>query len=183
VSVGFFETWHRFDFKLCATDTPLNIAANGYLTFTVEGVIVADIPLSIFVGEIVEETETTVAAVHPYPAIFASYSHDDTHIVERVERAYQALGMDYLRDVYALKSGQDWDDQVLALIEQADIFQLFWSTTAAASPYVRQEWEHALKLNEKNVHFIRPVYWEEPMPPAPDPLSSLHFAYQPELDD
>ncbi len=36
-----------------------------------------------------------------------SYSHADTAIVEAVEKASQALGMDYLRDVMTLKSGQD----------------------------------------------------------------------------
>ncbi len=186
ISIGFYEDWHRLDFKLRATeDAPLNLAANGALTFTVEGVIVADIPLSIFVGDgktrIKADVVTTT--VKPYPAIFASYSHDDINIVECVERAYRALGMDYLRDVHTLKSGQDWDDQLLTLIENADIFQLFWSNTAADSPYVRKEWEHALGLGRDENAFIRPVYWEMPMPGVPDELEHIHFAYQPNLGE
>jgi hypothetical protein len=65
------------------------------------------------------------------------------------------------------------------MIEQADIFQLFWSSNSMLSPFVRQEWEHALRLNRP--HFIRPTYWEEPMPMAPEKdlppeaLRRLHF--------
>lgn len=183
ITIGLYEDWHRLEFKLRAKDAPLNMAANGYLTFTVLGVIVADIPLSIFVGETTSPGPTASVTQKLYQAIFCSYSHKDMVIVERVERAYKALGMDFLRDVYTLKSGQDWDDQLLKLIEQADIFQLFWSRTAAESKYVRQEWEYALKLNRQQNSFIRPVYWEEPMPPVPPELGEIHFAFEPELDD
>ncbi len=75
-----------------------------------------------------------------YQSIFCSYSHKDTQIVERVERAYKALGMTFLRDVETLRSGQDWSAELLKLIERADIFQLFWSSAAAESPAVRKEW-------------------------------------------
>lgn len=33
------------------------------------------------------------------------------------------------------------------------------------SPFVRREWEQALALNRP--HFIRPVYWEDPLPEHP----------------
>lgn len=186
-SVAFFEDWHRLDFRARARTAPLNQAANGRLTFTVEGVIVADIPLSIFVTPGVAGIETPPnlanSAANPYPAIFCSYSHRDKQIVERVERAYRVLGLDYLRDVTTLRSGQRWNDQLMRLIERADIFQLFWSHTAAKSKYVRQEWEHALAVGGAREAFIRPVYWQQPMPPVPEALGHLHFAYQPDLAD
>lgn len=183
ITIGLFEDWHRLNFKLRATEAPLDAATNGYLSFTVQGVIVADIPLSIFVSRTVSVGEPVRHSQSLYQAIFCSYSHKDVAIVERVERAYKALGMDFLRDVYTLKSGQDWDDQLLRLIERADIFQLFWSHTAAQSKYVRMEWEHALSLNRQDRNFIRPVYWEQPIPPVPPELSEIHFAYEPALDD
>jgi hypothetical protein len=187
-SIQFFEDWQRFEFKLRAVSAPLDQAANGRITFTVEGVIAADIPLSIYVGGSASSagggtssTTSVRSAGKPYDAIFCSYSHRDTQIVERVERAYRALGLDYLRDVITLKSGQEWNAELLRLIERADIFQLFWSKAAAESKYVREEWEHALAL--KRPAFIRPVYWEQPMPPVPPELGHIHFAYQPNLDD
>jgi hypothetical protein len=182
LSLAFFESWHRFDFKLQAFNAPLNQAANGWLTFSLAGVIVADIPLSIFVGESVTTDHLASATGRLYQSIFCSYSHEDTPIVERVERACKALGLDYLRDVVSLKSGAHWSEEVLGMIDRADIFQLFWSPAAADSKYVRQEWEYALKLNREHANFIRPVYWQQPMPPPPEPMNHIHFAYQPDLD-
>ncbi len=180
-SIAFYEDWQRFNFKLRVVDAPLNQAVNGSLTFTVEGVIVSTIPLSVYVTD--ASTASTMVAMTQklYKAIFCSYSHQDSAVVERVEAAYQALGFDFLRDVRTLKSGQDWDDALYALIEKADIFQLFWSQAAAHSEYVEREWRHALTLKREENSFIRPVYWQQPMPPAPRDLAHIHFAYEPEL--
>lgn len=181
-TVGFYKDWHRFDFEVRAKGAPLNLAANGLLTFSVEGIIVADVPLSIYVGESLSAANGQANAVaKAYQAIFCSYSHQDQQIVARAERAYKALGLDYLRDVLSLKSGQDWSDELLNLINSADIFQLFWSHAAAESDHVRSEWEHALQVAGWKANFIRPVYWEDPKPIIPAELKHLHFAYQPDL--
>lgn len=181
--MGFYEDWQRFDFKLRPVTAPLDIAANGRITFTVEGVIVADVPLSVYVGASASPGESaTVNTTRPiYQSIFCSYSHKDTQIVERVESAYKALGLTFLRDVISLRSGQDWDDALLRLIDSADVFQLFWSEAASASPAVRKEWEHALGLKRQDDAFIRPVYWQQPMPPPAPELAAIHFAFEPEL--
>jgi hypothetical protein len=181
-TVGFYKDWHRFDFEVRAKGAPLNQATNGLLTFSVEGIIVADVPLSIYVGETLSAGSGQANAVAKvYQAIFCSYSHQDQQIVARAERAYKALGLDYLRDVMSLKSGQDWSDELLKLINNADIFQLFWSHAAAESDHVRSEWEHALQVAGWKANFIRPVYWEDPKPSIPGELKHLHFAYQPDL--
>jgi hypothetical protein len=179
ITLGFYEPFHRFDFKVRATSAPLDLAANGMVTFTVEGIIVAELPISIFVGRMVGESLTGAVTKPAYTSIFCSYSRDDTAIIERVEKAYKALGFTYLRDVISLRSGQDWNSEILKLIETADLFQLFWSPTAADSKYVREEWEHALKFNRP----VRPVYWQKPIPKVPDELRSIHFAYMPELGE
>jgi len=176
-ALGFYEPFHRFSFKVRATSATPDLAVNGSMTFTVEGVIVAELPISIFVGEIVGEAMTGAVTKSAYDAIFCSYSHDDTQIVERVERAYKALGFTYLRDVISLRSGQVWNEELMRMIEQADIFQLFWSSSAAGSRYVEQEWRHALETRRQ----IRPVYWEQPIAKVPDDLRNLHFAYVPDL--
>jgi hypothetical protein len=58
---------------------------------------------------------------------------------------------------------------------------LFWSHNAARSVYVELEWRHALSLGREATNFIRPVYWEEPIPRPPIDLESFHFAFVPEL--
>lgn len=183
VTVGFYDAWERFNFELRAKSAPLNQFATGRIVFTVEGLIVGEVPLSIFVGETPAEWEFKENPTKMYQAIFCSYSHADTKIIERLERAYKSLGMDYLRDITTLKSGTHWSDELLALIDRADVFQLFWSQTAADSKYVRQEWEHALKYEKDRPNFIRPVWWQDPMPPVPKELGHIHFWHQPDLDD
>ena len=39
-----------------------------------------------------------------------------------------------------------------------------------------------LALANKPGNFIRPVYWQQPMPPVPPPLQHIHFAYDETLD-
>src|SRR4029079_9118355 len=113
-TVGFYKDWHRFDFEVRAKGAPLNQATNGLLTFSVEGIIVADVPLSIYVGEKLSAANGQANAIaKAYQAIFCSYSHQDQQIVARAERAYKALDLDYLRDVLSLKSGQEWSDELL----------------------------------------------------------------------
>jgi GAF domain/TIR domain len=183
ISMAFYEDWQRFDFKLRAKEAPLYQAANGWITFSVEGLIVGDIPLSVYVSDKAQADVPTISATNKlYEAIFCSYSRQDTSIIERVEKAYKALGLDYLRDVESLRSGQHWSDELRALIDRADIFQLFWSPSAAESNFVRMEWEYALKRDRDKANFIRPVYWVNPIPAVPSELSHIHFAYEPGLE-
>ena len=64
----------------------------------------------------------------------------------------------------------------MKMIDTSDLFQLFWSTSAAQSAYVRQEWQYALH-QLRGEGFIRPVYWERPLVSPPVELHHLHFAY------
>jgi hypothetical protein len=173
--------WQRADFTMRATGERAGHVVRGSIGCFVGPLLIADIPLTVVVprpGEAsAEEVAAAVESTRTYQAVFASYSHADTGIVEAMEKACQALGMDYLRDVMTLKSGQSWSDELLRMIEKADIFQLFWSAASCQSSYVEQEWRHALRLsNQKGAAFIRPIYWERPMAAVPSPLSHIHFA-------
>jgi hypothetical protein len=100
-------------------------------------------------------------------------------VVNEFERFAATLGDRYLRDAMDLRTGQQWRDELRRFIDEADVFQLFWSSSSMRSPYVREEWEYALSLGRPN--FVRPTYWESPLPksagedlPPPD-LKRLHF--------
>lgn len=181
LSLRFRGDWRRFDFDFRAHNAPLDTGVDGRITFLVEGMIVADVPISVYVSQTAGEAalQPREATVSPYQAIFCSYSHQDTAIVERVERASRYFNFRYLRDVTTLRSGEAWNARLLELIDSADIFQLFWSKHAAESAYVRQEYQHAIELRRRGVKvptFIRPIRWEEPMPvPPPPELAELHF--------
>ena len=121
-----------------------------------------------------------VARGRTFGKVFASYSHKDREVVAEVEAVARTLRHDYLRDVLNLRAGEDWEARVRELIEEADLFQLFWSTNAMMSEQVRREWEFALSLGRPE--FIAPVYWEDPLPRSsehglpPPTLTKLHFA-------
>ncbi|MBZ0303184.1 MAG: toll/interleukin-1 receptor domain-containing protein, partial [Anaerolineae bacterium] len=182
MTLGFFEDWHRFEFKMRARDAPLNAAANGLLTFMADGIIAADIPLSVFVAHDVAPSAPQATPARPiYDTVFASYSHKDTAVVLKVEAAAKTFGMTYLRDVITLRSGEDWSVGLEKMIDDATIFQIFWSAPYSQSMHCRREWEYAVGLRREAVRFIRPVYWLQPMPDPPALLQHLHFAYQPDL--
>ena len=179
------EDWHRAEFRMQATpDLPefaLGQAVNGRVAFYVGPVLVAEVPIWTHVraeadASAADQPDTQVTA-DPYQRIFLSYSHKDVLIVQQLERAYTVLGMQSLRDVHVLRSGEEWHPALLRHIEQADIFQLYWSNNAKHSTYTEHEWRHALKQTRPS--FIRPLYWEHPMPDPPPELAAIHFAYLP----
>jgi len=109
--------------------------------------LVAQVPLSIHVrgaGEPQERAETaTTSTGRLFGSVFASYAHEDDHVVWAFAEAYRALGIDVLVDRASLRAGEDWEQRLLRLIEEADLFQLSWSEAANRSPYVAEEWQHA----------------------------------------
>jgi serine phosphatase RsbU (regulator of sigma subunit) len=174
---------HREEFDLRASSGLDGTTARGRLSAYLGAILLAEVDFAIKVDSLHrsaargEPQET--AAARPYHKIFASYSHKDIEIVRQYEKFVQTLGDQYLRDVRDLRSGQDWDEALSRLIDQADVFQLFWSTNSMRSPFVRREWEYALSLDRSS--FIRPTYWELPFPESSDPplppdeLRRLHF--------
>ena len=157
----------------------LNQSLNGNISFYIGSILIAEISISAFITDepVTVGSDQVYGSVadDPYSAIFVSYSHEDTFIVQELERAYTALGLQYIRDVNILRSGQRWNKELLSKINEADIFQLCWSKAAKKSKFVKREYKHALKL--KREAFLRPVYWEVPMPDPPKALKDIHFAY------
>ena len=179
ISFLWLEDWHCAEFRVrTISEAPASHAAmHGKVSFYVGPILVAEVRVdAVFSSEDRQITSpAAVLSVEPYQAVFVSYSHEDFKIVRELEKAYTALGLEYLRDVRKLRSGEQWDAALLDMIENADIFQLCWSSAARASPYVEREWRHALSKGRPG--FIRPTYWEEPMPPPPPELASIHFAH------
>lgn len=180
-TILWLEDWHRAEFRLQANpDDPefeAESAVNGRVAFYVGPILVAETKIWAFISEDADEDQIEqpeeIAAADPYRDIFISYSHKDTAIVEQVEKALATLGDKLLRDAHDLRSGEDWNAALLDMIDRANIFQLFWSNNSKASIYVEQEWRRALARNRPN--FIRPIFWEDPIPKPPDELRHIHF--------
>lgn len=155
----------------------------GHVEVRVDGLIAAQIPVSITM------TTDRDATALPQPRhstaemlrrVFASYAHDDEDIVRRCKSAYRALGIHLFVDRDDIESGELWWPLIQKMIASHDLFQLYWSASAAASQVVAHEWGLALqvaKTKPMGTDFIRPVYWQRPMPRPPAVLSPIHFRY------
>jgi pSer/pThr/pTyr-binding forkhead associated (FHA) protein len=174
------EDWQRTIFRYRASKELAGSAVNGKINIFVGPLLVATIKMPLLLeGRILQPQDHYLQTTADlYKQIFASYSHNDAQIVFTCRNVYKALGFDVLIDIDSLRAGQVFSSALRQMIDNADIFQLFWSEQAAKSPYVRQEWEYALQLN-RGEGFVRPVYWEIPMVQPPDELANLHFAYLP----
>ena len=179
------EDVHREEFRLRADAELDGRTARGTLRVYLGMIILAEVDLALRVDTTAPPPSVPGPVAppdqaRPYRKIFASYSHRDIEVVRQFERIAQALGDDYLRDLARLRAGTDWDEALLRLIDDADVFQLFWSSNSMRSPHVLREWEYAESLARP--HFIRPTYWEEPLPSSdnpplpPDSLRRLHFS-------
>lgn len=186
----------RFDFTFTPSLGQAGDLLTGRIAVLVAGIEVASIP---FTTEIIPaepvlrsdaQPENPLAAakfthsppVSLYERIFISYAREDKAIANAYRLAQMAIGHEVFMDSYSIRSGEHWQAALARAIDSADIFQLFWSQASSSSDAVRHEWQYALqyKCSETRcVGFIRPVYWETPMPPPPQELSHLNFRYVP----
>jgi hypothetical protein len=94
-----------------------------------------------------------------------------------IHRAFETVAEStsdqFMRDVRQLRAGKKLDPKLLELIEQADVFQLFWSKHAAESQQVEREWRHALTQRPTRPSFIRLVYWTSTPYPIPTDLQEI----------
>lgn len=174
---------HRVDFRMRAAQQRSGETVRGALSVFLGSVLIAELTLAIPVVEAraapPRANDIAIDSARMYRKIFASYSHRDGHVVAMLRAAIRTLGDDYLIDVANLRAGEVWSSALEKLIREADVFQLFWSSNSMRSPHVRREWEYALSLGRPS--FVRPTYWEEPLPELPDEdlppsvLRQLHF--------
>jgi hypothetical protein len=158
-------------------------ALDGYIDVFVGPLIIGQVPVTFEIRNAVAPSiprqaaeVLQVANASIFDTVFVSYSHKDSEVVDLCVATYEALGVDVLMDKLELRAGEEWRVALREMIETADVFQLYWSASAAASREVEGEWRHALTLSINRDRFIRPVYWEQPRPDAPPELNDLHFA-------
>jgi len=186
LGIQWTESVHQARFRMRASAATEGKTVRGDLSVYCGVLLVADLQLSITVDSKrarAKNADSALArdgkAVSRYGNIFASYSHADAEMVARIQDGARTLGHDYLMDAVSLRAGERWNEALQALIERADVFQLFWSSQSMHSEFVQREWQYALSLKRKN--FVRPTYWEVPMPRSDNPalpppeLADLHF--------
>ena len=178
VELQWYEPVHRADFRFQVAEGGPAVARGGVRIFA-GVVLIGELTMTVRVAS-GEDAAAPPQRADRFRRIFASYAHADAEVVDRLAAAVGVLGDEYIIDSRNLRSGEDWERQIEGFIEQADVFQLFWSSNALRSPYVLAECRHALSLDRDG--FIRPVVWEDPFPQdvdadlPPAPIRRLHFS-------
>ncbi len=183
VTFQWIEDQHRSQFRIRADASMAEMAGNVQVSIYAGPLIVGTLKMGVLFTETEASrepvrSEEVRSQMYHQSEIFISYSHRDTEIIKNCKKAYEALGHNVLIDFETLRSGQKWNAELMRMIDKASIFQLFWSENSSKSEYCRQEWQYALKLN-RGEGFIRPVFWNEPIPNPPPELSDLHFDFAP----
>jgi hypothetical protein len=171
------ERW--FEFTRSASDTSADIT--GSVRIQIGGVTIGEIPITIRRKDRYSRQghQTVVQESKMLQDVFASYSRKDAAIVERCRAVYKALGIRLIVDRKELRAGQYWDEVIGRWIDEADAFQLYWSSESRDSEFVQLEIHRAVsvaKTRSPKARFIRPLYWsDDPAEPIPGPLAALHF--------
>jgi serine/threonine protein kinase len=148
----------------------------GLATLHVRGEQIAKVPFVIEVGRPAAPPRPVLPVVEKKRRVFVSYASDDRdEVLHRIQGMQKAAPhLEFFLDVLSLRSGQDWEGQLRALIPTYDIFYLFWSDKARRSEWVEKEWRCALQA--RGLDFIDPIPLVSPeeVPPPPE-LASKHF--------
>jgi hypothetical protein len=177
-----FEDVQQVRFRIMAGDDLAGSSRLGAIDVYAAGLLIAQVPLSIRMRQ-PDETETAepkIILARMFEKVFASYSHKDKDVVDACCALSRSMGICMYVDSTLLLSGDDWKTKLREAILDSDVFQLFWSRNSSASKEVEKEWRIALGLvGEKTERFIRPLYWQQPLPAVPSELSAFHFAQLP----
>ena len=177
IKIEWVDDWHVAEFRMKVNKENLNNRNPiiGSVEFWVEPVCIGQAPIWVAITNesLTDYNIPADSIVNMFQAVFPSYAHEDSRFIERLEKAYSLLNFQYYRDISTLRAGEEWEPRIKELIKKADIFQLCWSKAAALSEYVSKEYNFALQLNRPG--FVKPIYWEMPMPAVPDVLRYIHF--------
>jgi len=179
ITLKWMKDFHRADFRFKADESLSDHAAKGQITIYVGPLIIGTLKFTVLFND--KEVPSVIdqeaqSKMYPKDAIFISYSHEDAEFALLFRNFVELTDYDSLIDIDYLRTGQMWNDELMRVIERAELFQLCWSSKSSQSKYCQQEWEYALKQN-KPEGYIRPVYWQKPLPEPPAELSKLHFTY------
>ena len=91
-----------------------------------------------------------------YRTAFVSYARSDFREVSFFAQGLSEKGITPCVDISTLEPGEEWEKELQAHIDQADVFYLMWSENAAKSNYVDWETRHAFGLYQQDQEPKRP---------------------------
>jgi hypothetical protein len=141
----------------------------------IDGLVVARLRLDLAITDAPTADARVTDTVEPARSAFASYaSQDRLRVLDRVAAVRIAADLDVFLDCLSLNPGDRWKDELESEIAARDLFLLFWSDDAKASPWVEWEWQTALARKGIDGIQLHPLDLVNEAPP-PDELKALHF--------
>ena len=86
----------------------------------------------------------TATATQAQVRVFLSYSRSEQARVEGLVLLLEALGHEVFLDKTTIKPGMRWEETLREGLEQAGVLLVYWTKRAAASEWVRKEYEYFL---------------------------------------
>jgi TIR domain len=111
-----------------------------------------------------------------YDTVFISYSHRDRGAFVQACDEYKRFGIKVYTDEQ-LEAGADYERELSAMVDAAQVFHLLWSRYSASSGECRKEWSHALQ-RESAERFIKPWYWQKPLVTPPSEFATHHISFR-----
>ena len=85
----------------------------------------------------------------PPPRVFLSHSHRDRYFATQLQTVLESSGGKTYLDQDNIQAGDILPERITEGIIWCDVFLLFWSSSAAASTWVRRELDAAIKFRKK----------------------------------
>lgn len=144
-------------------------------------VFVADVPIAYIPMRLSVAAQTAPLHVQQAQAsvpksVFASYSSkDEQPVTQRLSTLQRwSPGLDIFQDCLDLQPDKSFRSQLKDQISRRDVFLLFWSRNAAASIYVK--WEYETARDTRGLEAILPMPLEDPaIAPPPPELADRHL--------
>ena len=144
-------------------------------------VFVADVPIAYIPMRLNITAQTAPVGVQQAQtsvpnSAFASYSSKDAQpVTQRLSTLQRwSPGLDIFQDCLDLPPNRSFQPQIREQISRRDVFLLFWSRNAAASPWVK--WEYETARDTRGLDAILPMPLEDPaIAPPPSELADRHL--------
>lgn len=87
--------------------------------------------------------------------VFISYSSEDRYRIEPIVQLVRAMKYDSVfQDFMSIRPGEKWADEIFAALAQCRTVLVFWCEHAAASDWVRQEYEAGIGASKEIIPIL-----------------------------
>jgi len=164
-----FSVLIRSDMTAASIDVCFHVALGGV------PIACIPLPVSLKPGGATGDTKT-VKSIRTAESAFASYSSKDTVTVEYCLSTLSRWSPDLaiFQDCLDLRPNEAFKPQLTKRITNSDVFLLFWSRSAAASPWC--QWELDTARTAKGLQAVIPMPLEDPkIAPPPPEFTEVHM--------